>query len=256
MEHGFLDQDAYADSPIHRLDARIKVIGLLAGILVCVGTPAQSYFAFCVYAFSLLVIVALSKISPYRIFKRSLVVLPFILMIAVFAPFLKTGQVAGGYSLGIFRSATVVTPALVVWNVTAKALLSMLMVIVLTSTTPFPELLQALRKLRVPDIFVMLLSFTYRYLFVMIDEFQRMRRALASRGWQGKWIWHAKVIGQLIGVMFIRTYEKAERIYVAMISRGYDGQFTYLSAKKPSYGDAIFLTAFLGPFLAARIWLS
>jgi len=256
MEHGFLDRDAYSDSPIHRLDARIKIIGLLAGIIVCVGTPAQSYASFGVYAAGLIVIIALTKISPVRIAKRAMIVLPFIFMIAVFAPFLKTGQVGGGYNLGLFRGAEVVTPALVVWNVTVKALLSMLMVIVLTSTTPFPELLHGLRRLRVPDVFVMLLSFTYRYLFVIVDEFQRMRRALVSRGWRGRWIWQAGVLGQLIGAIFIRTYERAERIYAAMISRGYEGQFGYLSVKKPALGDALFLTGFLGPVLAARIFLS
>jgi len=111
----------------------------------------------------------------------------------------------------------------VLWNVAIKSTVSVLAVILLSSTTPFPELLKGLEKLRVPRLLTTIMSFMYRYIFVLSDELQRMRRARDSRGWSGKWLWQAKVIGHMIAALFLRSYERGERVYAAMLARGYDG---------------------------------
>jgi cobalt/nickel transport system permease protein len=111
----------------------------------------------------------------------------------------------------------------VLWNVTIKSTVSVLAIILLSSTTPFPEMLKGMERLRVPHLLTTLLSFMYRYIFVLMDELQRMRRARDSRGWRGKWLWQVKVIGHMIAALFLRSYERGERVYAAMLARGYDG---------------------------------
>ena len=105
-----------------------------------------------------------------------------------------------------------------------KSTISVLAVILLSSTTPFPELLRGMEKMKIPHMLTTLLSFMYRYIFVLIDEMQRMRRARDSRGWKGKWVWQAKVIGHMIASLFIRSCERGERVYAAMPARGYGGE--------------------------------
>jgi len=255
MKHGFFDSDAYRDSVIHHLDARSKILAFIGGVLVCVSTPPTAYSAFAVYAGVLAVVFFLSKLPLMNLCKRVLIVVPFAVMVAAFAPFLKPSQIAGGYSLGI-GSAAIATPGLVVWNVIAKSLLAASMIILLTSSTTFPSLLQGLQRLRVPEIIIMLLSFTYRYIFVLTDEFQRLLRARDLRGYRGKWLGHASSLGHLIASMFIRTYERAERVYTAMISRGFEGRFSHLPAFPLSWRDGAFIAICLGSFLAARVALA
>jgi len=258
MRHGFLDQDAYLDSPIHRLDARAKILGFLGAIVVYVSTPPQAYASFAVYAASLALLVALSRLPVLRLLRRSLVVVPFVLMVVVFAPFLEAHGTGGGYNLGIRGGDGIVaaTPGMVVWNAAAKSFLSALTAILLTSTTPFAGLLQGFRRLHVPQVIVMLLSFAYRYLFVLVDELHRLRLAHDARGYRGRWLWHASSLGHLVGALFLRTYERGERVYLAMVSRGFEGRFHYLPAAPMRPADAVFLAAFLGAVLASRLVLS
>ena len=142
---------------------------------------------------------------------------------------------------------------MVLWNVAIKSTISVLAVILLSSTTPFPELLRGMEKMRIPHMFTTLLSFMYRYIFVLIDEMQRMRRARDSRGWKGKWIWQAKVIGHMIASLFIRSYERGERVYAAMLARGYGGEVQTLYLHQFGVMEMGFLALMILTPLAARI---
>jgi len=255
MKHHFFDRDAYGDSVIHRLDARVKILALIGGILVCVTTPATAYWAFAAYAAAFASGVALAKLPWRHVAARLAMVAPFALAVAAFAPFLKAGQLAGSSNLGLAATAAA-SPALVVWNVAAKSLLSAGLIILLTASTPFPALLGGLRRLGAPEVLVMLLSFTYRYLFVLVDEFQRLRRAHDARARRGRWWWQASSLGHLLASMFIRTFERAERVYAAMISRGFEGRFAHVAAPSLRWADAAFAVLFLGAFLAARTALA
>lgn len=219
MQHAFLDKYSDLNSPVHRVDARVKIVGFLAIIVICISTPASSFKVFLAYFALLLCLLLLSRIPPMHVIKRMAVVLPFILMVAIFIPFFKKG--GGSYNLGPLVVST--GGLLVLWNVTVKSLISILAVILLSSTTPFPQLLKGMERLRVPKLLIALLSFTYRYIFILVDEVQRMRRARDSRGWRGRWLWEGKVIGHMISTLFIRSYERGERVYAAMLARGYDG---------------------------------
>jgi cobalt/nickel transport system permease protein len=201
-----LERYAEIDSPLHRLDARAKIISLFALVVVCVTTPPRAYPAFGAYLALLAVGVWLSRVPPGYVLRRSLMVVPFVLLLGAFMPFLRSDGL------------------LMFWNVLAKSYLAVLALTLLSATTSFPKLLQGFRRLRVPAVLTLLAALAYRYLFVIADEALRTRRAGDSRGYGGKWLWHAKVIGQMIGALFVRSYERGERVYSAMLARGFDGK--------------------------------
>ena len=219
MQHAFLDQYSHLESPVHRLDPRAKLVGLVGLIVICVTTPPDRYQAFATYLGLELVLLAISRLPLKHVLKRMLVVVPFILAVALFLPFFKSS--GGSYNLGPVNVSG--GGLLVLWNVAAKSTISVLAVILLSSTTPFPELIKGMEKLHLPNLLATLLSFTYRYIFVLTDEVQRMRRARDSRGWSGRWLWQAKTIGHMVATLFLRSYERGERVYAAMLARGFDG---------------------------------
>jgi cobalt/nickel transport system permease protein len=249
MKHAFLDEYSHLDSPIHRLDPRAKLVGFVVLIIVCVTTPPDLYAAFALYLGLEIAILVMSRLPLKHVLKRMLIVLPFILMVAIFLPFFSKG--GGSYNLGpVTMSGHGLT---VLWNVAIKSTISVLAVILLSSTTPFPELLRGMEKMRIPHMLTTLLSFMYRYIFVLIDEMQRMRRARDSRGWKGKWIWQAKVIGHMIAALFIRSYERGERVYAAMLARGYGGEVQTLYLHKFGVMEMGFTALMVLTPLAARI---
>ncbi len=219
MKHAFLDEYSHLDSPVHRLDPRAKLVGLFCFIVVCVTTPPDLYWAFAAYLGLELVLLFISGLPWKHVLRRMLVVVPFILAVALFLPFFK--DTGGSYNLGPVSVSE--HGLMVLWNVAAKSSISVLAVIILSSTTPFPELIKAMEKLHLPNLLATLLSFMYRYIFVLTDEVQRMKRARDSRGWSGKWLWQARTIGHMVATLFLRSYERGERVYAAMLARGFDG---------------------------------
>lgn len=250
MQHAFLDKYAHLDSPLHRLDARAKIIGFFVFIIICVTTPPRYYWAFLAYAILLLMLMAVSRLPLKHVLVRLSVVLPFLLAVAIFLPFFK--QSGGSYNLGPINVST--GGLLVLWNVAAKSILSVLAVILMSSTTTFPDLLKGLEQLKVPKLLTSLLSFTYRYIFILADEVQRMKRARDSRGWKGHWLWEGKVIGHMIATLFLRSYERGERVYGAMLSRGYDGQARTLHLSTFGVEDFAFVFLLVTVPLAARLF--
>ncbi|UCD85882.1 MAG: cobalt ECF transporter T component CbiQ [Deltaproteobacteria bacterium] len=253
MKHDFLDKYSSLNSPIHRLDARAKIIAFIGMIIFCVSSPPNAYLAFLGYALFLLIAAALSRVPPTHILKSSLVVIPFVILVAVFIPFLKPDHIGGGYSLGIGK-LTVSRSGLVVFeNILIKSYLAIISVILLSSTTPFPKLLRGFEQLKVPKLVIMLASFAYRYLFLLIEEIERMERARDARAYRGRWLWQAKVIGQMIGSLFLRSYERGERVYVAMASRGFTGEIVGFGKTKFQAKDVLFLFFALLFFTFLRI---
>jgi len=202
MRHDFLDRYSRLHSPIHRLPAVLKLAAALAVVLTVVLLPPSRVVLLGAVSASLLAIAWLSRI-PWRFLVRRVILLePFVLgaaMLALFQP--------GGWRLFLF--------------LVAKCTLCLLGMVLLSNTTTFSDLLRLLKAARVPALLVTTLSLMYRYLFVLVDETQRMKRARLSRTFtpQRTWAWHtmATVVSQL----FIRTSERAERIYAAMCARGW-----------------------------------
>ncbi len=232
MQHSFLDSFSELQSPLSRLDPRAKLAGFFFLILICVTTPPDLYSAFAAYLGLELLLLLISRLPWRHVAGRMVLVLPFILVVALFLPFFQEG--GGSYNLGPLSVSG--RGLMVLWNVAVKSTVSVLAVILLSSTTSFPDLVKGMRKLHMPELLASLLSFTYRYIFVLTDEVQRMRRARDSRGWRGRWLWQARTIGHMVATLFLRSYERGERVYAAMLARGYDGSLPLVYGY--SFGDA------------------
>jgi len=245
MKHSFLDQYSDRDSFIHRLDPRTKFITALIFILAVTITPPVRWQPFALYLFLVVTLILFSKVPVLYVLKRSLVIMPFVLMIAIFIPFFKEGEVAGSYNIWLWQVSVTYSGIQVLVNIVIKAWLSILSLILLTSTTKMTNLLKGLEQLRMPRVMVMILSFMYRYIFVLVDEVMRMRQARDSRNFGGKRLWQIHAIGSMIGTLFIRSYERGERVYAAMVARGFDGQSRTLDSLSFRQADAYFGAVFV-----------
>ena len=248
MKHSFIDQYSELDSFIHRLDPRTKFIAALLFILAVVLTPPDSWLAYGFYFFLTAILILPSKVPVGYVFMRSLVIMPFVVLIAIFVPFFKEGEIAGSYNIWLWQVTVTHSGLQVLTNILIKAWLSILVLIWLSSTTKLTNLLSGLERLHLPRVMVMILSFMYRYLFVLIDETMRMKQARDSRNFGGKRLWQIRTIGNMIGTLFIRSYERGERIYAAMAARGFDGEIRTLDRLSFRKRDALFV-ACLGLFL-------
>ena len=252
MKHSFLDHHSHTESPIHHLDARAKIIVFFTFILIGVSSPPTSFFLFGLLAIALIGIALFARLPLVHLLRKVLVVLPFLLIVAISIPFMKKDGVGGGYNLGIGSLSISRSGLWVLWNVVIKSCLGVFSIILLSSTTTFPQLIKGMEKLGSPKIFTMLASFMYRYSFILIDEVYRMKRARDSRSFGGRWLWQTEVIGHMIGTLFLRSYHRGERVYLAMLSRGYQGTMPETTASRLGLGEIVFLC--LAPlFLFLRI---
>jgi cobalt/nickel transport system permease protein len=244
VKHSFIDEYSHLNSFIHRLDPRTKLVASLAFILAVVLTPASNWRIFTIYFCMIAIMLALSKVPPIYVLKRSLVIFPFVLLIAIFIPFLKEGQIAGSYNVWLWQISVTYSGLFILANVVVKSWLSILALILLSSTTRFDDLLKALGQLGVPQVMILILSFMYRYIFVLADEVMRIQQARDSRNYGGSWLHHIKTIGHMVGTIFIRSYERGERIYAAMLARGFDGRVSTWHKLRFKQADAYFGAAF------------
>jgi cobalt/nickel transport system permease protein len=201
-------------------------------------TPNGRWWTWAIYGLGVLGVILFSRVTKKVLFKRIAVEFTFIGVVLLGTLFREGGEVL--WSWGVLRITT--EGLTVLGSVSIKALLSLLMLNVLTLTTSVPALLNALTALRVPPLLIAILASMYRYISVLIREFQAMLKAAASRNLASRKMWQLFVIGNMMGTLFIRTYERGERIYQAMLARGYQG--VPVVEKVPSGGrrDLIVLT--------------
>ena len=234
---------------MHAVDARAKILGFIGFVLVVVTTPARPGWPFIFYALILAFVAGLARLSPLYLAKRALVVIPFVFMAAVFLPlFHRSGEVA--FSLG--RLHVTQEGLLVLWNAGAKAVLGVLSMILLTSVTTFTELVEGFARLRAPRVIVLTVSFMHRYGYLFAEESRRMQRAMASRNFQARWLANVPTLGHMLGSLFLRSYSRGERVYVAMVSRGYEGTVRTGQGERFGLSDGLFLAALLAATVAAR----
>ena len=219
-------------SAIHTMDARVKLPAALAYIFAVTLTPVGHWAALGLLALPLVVVLAVSRLSPLLVARRSALALPFVLA-AVPLMFTKEGEAL--FSVPLFGWTASQEGLEAVLSILTKSWLSVVAAVILTATTPAAELLRAMRALGVPRLLVATVSFMYRYLFVIGEEALRLMRARDSRSARlpgqkvgGRLGWRAKVLGHMVGSLFLRTYERSERVYAAMQARGYDGEPRFL----------------------------
>jgi cobalt/nickel transport system permease protein len=231
MRHSFLDRYRHGTSLIHRLDPRLKVLGTLAFVLVTTTGPPRAWQTFILLAVLALGAIVAAQIPFLDALRRSTIALPFAGMVAISLPFTQGGHVVLAWQPFGWNLAVTDEGLFLFASVLVKAWLSVMVTGLLVATTPFPTLLKAMRSLHVPAVLMATISFMYRYLYVLVDEAMRLQTARAARsvGSGRTLLWRAQVLGGMIGSLFVRSYERSERIYAAMLSRGFTGEIRTVS---------------------------
>jgi cobalt/nickel transport system permease protein len=249
-----LDQYQEGNSLVHRLDPRVKLVLTLAFIVALTAVPHGAWLSFLLLLLGTALITAVSRAVPSMILKRSMIALPFAL-VAVTLVFTTNGAALFTFKLASWSLSITDQGIIAFTSILTKAWLAVLMATLLSVTTTFPELLSAMRALRIPKVIVSIVSFMYRYIFVIADEALRLQRAKEARSANphgnrgGSLLWRAKVLGGMIGSLFLRSYERSERIYAAMLSRGFDGQIRTMRSQGLESSDVMISTAFVGYLL-------
>jgi cobalt/nickel transport system permease protein len=235
-------------SPIHRLDPRAKIVGLAGITFVAVSTPLRAWPAFVACALALAAIAAVARIGPATIWSRVRVILPLVVFVAAFVPFVRGGPAvqAGPLSLS---EAGLATFALV----TAKATIGAVGAVLLGATTGFPDILHGLERLKAPRLLIVIAAFMYRYVFVIADEARRMRAALAARAYRPRHLGQVAALGRMVTGLFLRSYERGERVYLAMLARGYESTMPRLAVLAFRRVDTAFLAALALTLLPLRV---
>jgi cobalt/nickel transport system permease protein len=237
VKHSFVDRYANLDSPLHLLDARTKVIGFSALIVTALSVRTGNTGEFFAFFFFMAILAGISQIPMQYVVVRTLGIVPFVLLAGLSAPWRGSG--GWGWFLALLL----------------RSILCLLILVLLTNTTRFVELLRGLRKLGCPRILVANLSFLYRYLFVLSDEVMRMRQARDSRrvGRSGV-LAELRTFGSMLGTLMVRSFERADHMYHAMLSRGFSGEFPVAAPRRFSWRDLAFV-AVVALFVTATIYL-
>jgi cobalt/nickel transport system permease protein len=217
----------HGHSPVHRAPAHLKVLALLGFMLLVVATPKDWYAAYAGFLLALVAVIAVSQVPPTYILKRMVVEVPFVVF-ALLMPFIATGPSVE--VLGVSVSSSGLLSA---WALLAKGTLGVLASLTLAATTEPRHLLAGLERLRVPQMLVQIMGFMIRYLDVVTDEMRRMRVARESRGFDARNVRHWPILARSAGALFIRSYERGERVHLAMLSRGYTGTMPRTGREQP-----------------------
>ncbi len=255
-------QDFYLNqvSPIHNLDARVKIILTLAFIVFLNLTPVGAWPVIILFLTFTVSIALVSRLGIASLLKRSLIAIPFLLAAL---PLIFNGK-PPHYPIFIMPELTLfynpsglqrfITIALKSW-------ISVQAAILLTATTRFPDILTALQQLKLPSLWISVIGLMWRYLFVITDEVIRMLHARSSRSAApaaktkggGTIFWRARVTGNMAGSLFLRSIERSERVYSAMLARGYNGQLpTNNTTKLSNRALLVLITGFVGLIL---LWM-
>ena len=255
MHANLFDRYEQGQSLIHRLDPRLKLVLAVLFILSNVLLPDGAWLAFLLAWGLVLAISLVAGLGLWYPVKRSFLALPFVLA-AVTAIFALPGRPVAVWEWGPWRLVATDAGLLRFISVVIRSWLSVQVAILLVAVTQFPDLVHALRHLHVPGVLVAVISFMYRYLFVLADEAMRLMRARQARSARsqqgsagGTLAWRAKVTGNMAGQLFLRSYERSERVYNAMLARGYQGQLLTLNPHQMSARDWV-LGGLMVAFLA------
>ena len=253
--------DRYHDTTsfIHRLDPRVKVLVTIAFILSNALLPDGAWLAFGLAWSFLLIANALSNLGITFTLKRSFVALPFAL-VAITVLFSIPGKPFSTFHFMMWDFTITDMGLLRFESILVRSWLSVQMAILLVATARFPDLIHAFEHLRVPSILTTIIAFLYRYLFVLADEVFRLLRARESRSAAapgtrsgGGVAWRARVAGNMAGQLFLRSYERSDRVYNAMLARGYTGHLNTMNPHELHRVDYISLAGALVIILLLQV---
>ncbi|MGH3328043.1 MAG: cobalt ECF transporter T component CbiQ [Streptomycetales bacterium] len=211
------------DSAVHRLAPECKLLAGLLFVMAVVATPPGWFSAFGGYAVLLALVAALGGVPAGFVARRAAIEVPFVAF-AVLLPFIARG--ARVEVLGLALSAEGLLAA---WNILAKGTLGVTTSILLAATTQPRDILLGAERLRMPSVLLQIATFMLRYAEVVVDDLRRMRIARESRCFRARDVRGWVTLARAGGALFVRTYERGERVYLAMLSRGYAGSMPRLA---------------------------
>lgn len=232
MHIHFLDPYKPRPSLVHEFDPRIKFVLTVAFILTTALTPPAAWPVYILLLAVVLAVAMLSELGLPYVLKRSLIAIPFVLA-ALPIIFTMEGPTLLSFDLGPWTISLSQTGLERFISIALKSWISVQAAIILAASTPFPELLQAMRAVKIPRLLVAIFGLMWRYLFVLADEALRLLRARSARSGKGDLthsksggsvVWRARVAGGMAGSLLLRGIERSDRIYNAMLARGYDGE--------------------------------
>lgn len=246
LELRSLDELTNGDSVIHRLNPVVKLITTLAFLVIVASFSKYDLAGLIPLIFYPVLLISLAGLPAGMLAKRTLLALPFVVFVGIFNPILDQTTLMHVGPLAI--SGGVVSFC----SIMIRFTLTVLAALILVATTGIDAICGALSKLRVPHVVVVQILFLYRYLYVFIEEVGKTIRAHSLRSPYSSGI-KFRVWGSFVGLLLLRTLDRAQRIYHAMLCRGFDGQLRILRSWRLTKSDFIFLFSWLIFFLAARI---
>ena len=233
----------HGGSVIHRMAPHLKIIAAFGFVVAVVITPREAWWAFGAYLAGVVAVSVAARLRPGFVVFRLAVILPF-LVAAASLPFLEGPPTWHGFSIeGLWD----------LWNVAVKASLGAFASILLASTTEAPDVVRGLETLRLPRALTAIMGFMVRYLDVVGGELAAMRVAMRSRGYRPRWLGEVGALAKGIGSLFVRSFERGERVYRAMISRGYAGRMPLEETVHAT--TAMIAVSFAVPFAAVCVAL-
>jgi len=241
-------------SLVHELPGHIKLVAFFAFIIIAVLTPIQQWQSFVGYFLIIFLALALSKLPPLTLAKRATIEFPFIIF-AILMPFTAGGEMFDIGPLNLSREGSIAG-----LNLITKATLGVFCSMILAGSTTAHSLLAGFVRIKTPSLFVQIAAFMIRYLNVINDQMARMKVARESRGFQAQGIRSWPIFTSTLGALFIRSYERGERVHLAMLSRGYAGTLSSLSVEnvQPKHWRVGLIFPFLAAlsFLIGRVFFS
>ena len=218
-------------SIVHSLPPQVKVVSTFSFVFLVAITPREAIWGLLVCASAVLAVAIASRIRLRFLAVRMIGILPFVAF-AFLIPFIASGQQVEVLGLEVSREGLWAA-----WNILAKASIGAATSIVLAATTEVPDILAGMNRLKVPVVLTSIAGFMIRYLELIVEEIGRIRVAMTSRGYDPRWLWQTKPIAASAGAVFVRSYERGERVYDAMVARGFTGEMPELRRRDPSTRD-------------------
>jgi cobalt/nickel transport system permease protein len=243
----YLEELSSKKTIIHELNSIVKLIVTIIYLIAVISFGKYEITGLIPYVFYPVIIFILSEVPFIEIFKRLLAILPFVIGIGIFNPLFDTHTyvvIAGIHISGGWISFT----ALII-----KCSLTVLAGLLLIATTGIENIAAALRKLLIPKIFVTQLLLTYRYISVLLEEAARILKAYHLRAPMEKGI-SFKVMGSLLGQMLLRAFDRASRVYNAMVLRGFNGEYAFGTHDQLSISSSLYLFLWISFFVTARFF--
>jgi cobalt/nickel transport system permease protein len=230
---------------VHRLAPEVKVAAAVTFVAAAAVTPRYAPWAFGIQAAAVAGAIAFSQLGARFVLRRLTIILPFVAF-ALFIPFIAGGERVDVLGLSLSREGLWGS-----WNVLSKAAIGASVSILLAGTTEVPRLLTGMGRLHVPATLTAIASFMVRYLEVVAGELGRMRTAMAARGYAPRWLWQNRPIATSAGALFVRSYERGERVHAAMLARGYTGAMPDLGERRATRREWM-----MAAVLPAVAWLA